>query len=804
MSWHTNFQYFIGFHGRFNLTAGGKKVTTHYVQTRVRAWTPPNTTDPSEMWDSTLAGHMRPWREIFATDKMSFDALVQRDLDDARVAYDLIPYLLGRHEKKYPIFPPILAILVPKAKRGGIEEFYPQPTREADKVTYGSVFSVSSAQIMAEGKPMFKEGSPGNPTTMMGYSPNSASFVIVDGQHRAMALLALHRQASHDVDWSRSPYSVYYKHIKAEEEMLKELYLPVCVLYFPELFEGSEEAERNEASLTTLCRQVFLDVNKTAKRVSRSREMLLDDENFDAILMRRALSALREGSGRSSSRIFNFDYGRDSESDYERTGSVSKTTMYSTSTHLAKIAGALCFGRQDAFTLRKAVNVADGRNRRNPERPRTLLGSPIADQIGSLSLHHAKHHSKETSEDIVDQLFAMWRPVIPGMYNTLRPFTVHNESLSKLRDTLDDPNVRDNNPLMNKVFALLFEGSGARSVFDEYGARLKEVLTEGELLRKDFIDEDSVNAARTNYTEIVAKLVAQEATFERIRACGLMGISFKKFEDDWDDDDRAALLSRADSIFSAFSTQALQIGYAMAVATLAEYLCDAISGDDGSADYELRCSAVRACASLFVAVTNAYFSPNDDVVHVKLKGYVEEPRAQVFEPDNPGWRSILNMAYGTELSERRWSEFRDFFVELLFAPHCLTALGEALSTLRSEGGTGEKLAATFVDAYERLSKELGENRKALWDKAVDRELKTDALLTDIAVARKREEAAGASEEEIEREIEQLKKQAKDDVLERINGHMDASFVGHADQDAETTSLWLMELLEKVIPGPAQV
>ena len=47
-----------------------------------------------------LASEMRPWREVFNVEELSFDELLQRDLDDSRVAHDLIPYLLGESGSK--------------------------------------------------------------------------------------------------------------------------------------------------------------------------------------------------------------------------------------------------------------------------------------------------------------------------------------------------------------------------------------------------------------------------------------------------------------------------------------------------------------------------------------------------------------------------------------------------------------------------------------------------------------------------------------------------------------------------------
>ena len=43
--------------------------------------------------------HLAPVREIFPTAELEFDEIMQRDIDDARVSSELVPYLLDHRSR---------------------------------------------------------------------------------------------------------------------------------------------------------------------------------------------------------------------------------------------------------------------------------------------------------------------------------------------------------------------------------------------------------------------------------------------------------------------------------------------------------------------------------------------------------------------------------------------------------------------------------------------------------------------------------------------------------------------------------
>lgn len=60
-----------------------------------------------------LTSQLRPVREVLSIEKLDFNQLLQRDLDDHRVAEGLIPYLLKPKQNGPSFFPPIMAVLLP-------------------------------------------------------------------------------------------------------------------------------------------------------------------------------------------------------------------------------------------------------------------------------------------------------------------------------------------------------------------------------------------------------------------------------------------------------------------------------------------------------------------------------------------------------------------------------------------------------------------------------------------------------------------------------------------------------------------
>lgn len=61
-----------------------------------------------------LLSMLAPVREVFDLKQLGFEEIMQRDIDDARVSLELIPYLLDTSTSgQIKLFPPIVAVALP-------------------------------------------------------------------------------------------------------------------------------------------------------------------------------------------------------------------------------------------------------------------------------------------------------------------------------------------------------------------------------------------------------------------------------------------------------------------------------------------------------------------------------------------------------------------------------------------------------------------------------------------------------------------------------------------------------------------
>src|SRR4051794_8117306 len=93
--------------GQFKTPAG----QVNYLMTKARLGT--GAVDP----ERRLTQHLAPVREVMQSEDLDFSQLLQRDLDDHRVAVSLVPYLLQPDWTGPAFFPPIVAIALPFEQR---------------------------------------------------------------------------------------------------------------------------------------------------------------------------------------------------------------------------------------------------------------------------------------------------------------------------------------------------------------------------------------------------------------------------------------------------------------------------------------------------------------------------------------------------------------------------------------------------------------------------------------------------------------------------------------------------------------
>lgn len=246
-----------------------------------------------------LLAALRPVREVFAPADLSFEQIMQRDIDDARVSTELIPYLLDEAKTGLvKLFPPIVVVVLPTAATGVPANHYaPVETfEEEDPDLEATVRRVRSGPVGAEIfelRQIVEDGEAwDHDYATLRLNTAKSALVIVDGQHRAMGLIALYRNKK---GWPESTARVqpYYRMWPAkviDRYDLSDAKLPVMFCVFPDL----DGRDPKLPKVHEACRSIFLALNKNARRVTRSRNTLLDDGDVIAAFLRDTLTIIKD------------------------------------------------------------------------------------------------------------------------------------------------------------------------------------------------------------------------------------------------------------------------------------------------------------------------------------------------------------------------------------------------------------------------------------------------------------------------------------------------------------------------------
>lgn len=427
---------------------------------------------------TALLRYMVPVRELLDVRDLRFNELLQRDLDDFRVSTELIRYAAGLDRTGgAAFFPPILAVLLP---------YENDAFADMDPASAQS----SGATHILESAPYFRltRLQPGEEAADSDLSSNSnrraelawndgrSKLVVIDGQHRVMALLALYRTVHNQ--WAQVPgwkYRTLYedavKRLLASESdpsvlsPIPDVELPVTIVLFPKL---------RGLAIRDAARKLFVDVNQGAKRPSASRLILLSDSDIVNVLTREWLEDVRDqdqlllqhGVGESSSPLLPaIEY--DSPSISEERGSPARPTCVMTLSGL-KVLTELLVARNRRFISQ----INPQRKRDDPQREwwaniKTSLD--LLDNFGPLFEFEEDGEQREIAlADIVpEQMPREFKSEVAQIFNrtlgalvqgTIRqtePYRSHLASLQQQRSAL-----AGGGPSQALVSEALFDGVG--------------------------------------------------------------------------------------------------------------------------------------------------------------------------------------------------------------------------------------------------------------------------------------------------------------------------------------------------------
>lgn len=412
-----------------------------------------------------LLDMLAPVREVFDLKQLDFDEIMQRDIEDARVSLELVPYLLDATVSgQIKLFPPIVVVVLPlQPLSKSPADLYAKverkltPSKEHDgyqeqRVTAGDV---GSEQFQ------FFEYVSGNnevspDSARLFLSRDNCALAIVDGQHRAMALLALHRNLTGTwTDAKRAPYERYYK-VWPDKEIrsynLEELQMPMIICTFPQL----DEQWKDNLDVVRAARRVFLTLNKNAKKVSDSRNRLLNDQDMVSECLRETLSHIKQLSERDDTALRIWNVELDQEGDKMK---VTSDVAFSGVSHLYSIA-------EHILMSSASVRGVEPRNKVGAPKKKLSEAYMRLGMIDDIAQDTREANTRSNySDDIKDQFRKRWAaqyvPVIDRLFGKFQPFSAYAKSTLWLKEELQGRHEPE-------LESILFDGEGTARTFDEF------------------------------------------------------------------------------------------------------------------------------------------------------------------------------------------------------------------------------------------------------------------------------------------------------------------------------------------------
>ena len=618
--------------------------------------------------------HLAPVREIFHTADLEFDEIMQRDIDDARVSSELVPYLLdARSRDLVKLFPPIIVVVMPVQELDNRPaDYYPKVETESKDMGDYTAEITRSGQI---GQELFEFSQPckngilyEHDLVKLRLNTNRSKLVIVDGQHRAMALLAIYRNLKQD--WSdamRAPYKDYYEewtpnYIK--QFTLNNISLPVMFCTFPALdttYEGGYNVKM-------AARSIFLTLNKTARQVSASRNRLLDDNDLIALVLRDTLSTIKKKDTRSSTSLRIFNVELDQAHDRVKIDSPIAMTgvnhIYYFIEHILlnkrdeDVNGAKPragkFYKRTELQSAGALERLDGRN---------VLGAEVADAT------MRDFYTPEVGAKLADKFRERFGGFIVATFERFQPFEAHCSAVLWLDQQLQ---LQSN----TKLRPILFEGQGIGRTFSAHQENLAEKLRSGEFgSEATKIQEisDRLMATRQLVQDFVQKLRQQRAENY------LNKISDKRALCLSDGAYHPKVIEFVNDLFeNVFTTVAFQS--ALVAGFFGEIeRCNLKRAKNGDMSIDL-----DTAFDNYISELNAFFSPtrSSDVCRL-IEVFLGTPTEQISDwKITPSATTFRRVVYRGEMQPDQWPKYKYLLLEIWRAEN--TDLSESLSSEREK------------------------------------------------------------------------------------------------------------------------
>lgn len=605
----------------------------------------------SKSSNDKLLGALAPVREVFDVQNLDFDEIMQRDIDDARVSSELIPYLLDSQSRDtIKLFPPIVVVVMPtRENRNQPANKYPTVSTSTLPPEAGREHSLlitrsgsvgeevfEFEQPIAEGKAVISD------LVRLKINTQKTRLVIVDGQHRAMALLAIYRNLKDQ--WSderRAPHKEYYaawtkQYI--EQFKLDEINLPVMLCTVPEL----DDHYSGDFDMKKAARSIFLILNKTARQVSDSRNKLLDDNDLISFLMRRTLSHIKEKDARSEFGLRITNVELDQEGSRQKIQTAIAMTgvphVYYIIEHLMLNKGDEVGGvkqRSGVFTTR--ISLAEMLERLDG---RDALGATVADAI------RRNFFSSDAAATLGPKFDTEYGKLIIKCFERFSAFNLHNVSVLELSAWLEREHDRTLRPI-------LLDGQGISRVFEAHRKNLKQLKS-----KLPQPDAPEINASIERLDATAERLAESIRRLHRTRAEKFFEkLSDKRIVRDEKGEIHPKMVEWCNALYeNVFTTVAFQAALICGFQGLVEKTARQVPMPQSERDNALD-EYLQQLSKFFTPETPAQLKKFIRV----MNGEVGEETIWAIRPSNQTFRHIV---FRGEMQPDQWPKYRYLMLEI--------------------------------------------------------------------------------------------------------------------------------------------
>lgn len=621
--------------------------------------------------DEKLLTHLAPVREVFDFRSLDFDEIMQRDIDDARVSGELIPYLLdGESRDLVKFFPPIVVMLLPvTSDRNKPADFYPELfagviKKKDDPSGVEDWFETRTGDV---GKEVFKFEQPVLNTEtqqhdLVSLSINSSKsrMVIVDGQHRAMALLALYRNMKDD--WSdsrRKPFESYYKEWTPEyisRFNLGQVKLPMIICTVPEL-DSKYAKDDGSYDLKKASRSIFLTLNKNARKVSRSRNLLLDDADLVSSFMRVVLSKIKNSDKNfvadKSLEIHNVEL--DQANDRQ---AISSPMSFTGVSHLYYVIEHLLLDSGDINGIRKREGRFSTRSTgdyfTNALTRLDCENKLGADALNSISRNIFSRNDEQVLSDVFMERYGA--NIIKALTN-FEPYEIFAKA------TQDIKNICDKHADVH-IKPMLFDGQGIARVFEEHRKSLRHRLDEGYFTHevpKIESFKTSLDATEKNYSDAINKF-KEKLVLEYFKKTELQ-TSVYSYKDSGNYRPYAEAQSFVNKMFEQFfNVIAFQAALVCSFYNEYEKVSSDFSGNTELNLNELYCEYVSQISNFFMPTTKVKLKKLIELFYGSISSEFDSfDGLKVIEGSNSTYRKVV---YSGEMAPDEWPKYRYLILEI--------------------------------------------------------------------------------------------------------------------------------------------